>query len=47
MTKEVLREVFNIEANIVIDSSCDQPVCMSYELLNKKKIKDQKIQKGA
>lgn len=47
MTKEVLREVFNIEANIVIDSSCDQPVCMSYELLNKKKVKDKKIQKGA
>ena len=47
MTKEVLREVFNIEANIVIDSSCDQPVCMSYELLYKKKVKDKKIQKGA
>ena len=33
MTKEVLREVFHIEADIVIDSRTGVPLCLPYELL--------------
>ncbi len=43
MTGSVLREVYEIEANIVLDAG-NRPICLSYQLLSKKK---EKTQRGA
>ncbi len=46
MTQEVLKEVYQIKANIVSDPDTGCPVCMSYGLLNK--VKNKKlIKRGA
>ncbi len=47
MTREVLSKVYEIDANIVIDSTSGRPICLSYQLLNKKKRTLEKIRKGA
>lgn len=44
MTGSVLREVYEIEANIVMDGG-NCPICLSYQLLNSKK--KEKKQRGA
>lgn len=46
MNKEILEEVFEIEAAIVTDPVSARPVCMSYQLLNREKNKC-KAKKGA
>lgn len=46
MTKPVLKEVYQIDANIIPDPDTGQPICMSYSLINKKKTKNM-IQRGA
>lgn len=46
MTPEVLREVYQIEANIVTDPSSNRPICMSYGLLHKEKC-GKRMKRGA
>lgn len=36
MTREVLKEVYQIDANIVVDPDCNRPICLSYRLLKRK-----------
>lgn len=48
MTKPVLKEVYQIDANIITDPDTGRPICMSYSLLNKEKVKNKNlIQRGA
>lgn len=48
MTKSVLKEVYQIDANIIADPDTGRPICMSYSLLNKDKVKNKNlIQRGA
>lgn len=49
MNKDVLKEVFEIEAAIVTDPVSARPVCMSYQLLKQEKSKNSKnkVKKGA
>jgi iron complex transport system ATP-binding protein len=47
MTKDVLRDVYNIDANIVADECFKHPVCMSYQLLTKRKPAGQTVLRGA
>ncbi len=47
MTKEVLRNVYNIDANIVVDESSGHPICISYQLVGRKGNRKQNVQRGA
>jgi iron complex transport system ATP-binding protein len=45
MTNQILRQVYQIDANVVIDPSCNRPICLSYELLKTKN--KEKVKRGA
>lgn len=45
MTKEVLREVYNIDATIGIDPKTNKPICITYDLLAKPSVSN-KILEG-
>lgn len=45
--KEVLKKVYQIDAEIVEEQSTGKPVCISYQLLNKKNNKSQKTERVA
>ncbi|MDW7650659.1 MAG: ABC transporter ATP-binding protein [Bacillota bacterium] len=47
MTPEVLRDVFNIDAEIVLDPRTRKPVCVTYDLVEKKDAAIKKVQLGA
>ncbi|MBJ8056730.1 ABC transporter ATP-binding protein, partial [Bacillus cereus] len=34
MTKEVLSQVFHIDAEIVLDPRTNKPICLTYDLMN-------------
>lgn len=40
MTKEILREVYDIEANLIYDIETESTVCISYTLVEKRKRKE-------
>lgn len=42
MTHQVLKEVFQIDAEIVKDPRTKKPVCLSYDLIQKDQSMDQK-----
>jgi len=44
MNKEILKEVFEIDANIINDPDSGRPICISYKLLNRLK---KAVKKGA
>ncbi len=44
MNKEILKEVFEIDANIISDPDSGRPICISYKLLNRLK---KAVKKGA
>jgi iron complex transport system ATP-binding protein len=39
VTKEMLREVYHIESDIILDEQKQKPICISYRLMNKNKEK--------
>lgn len=39
MRAEVLQEVFQIDAEVVVDPRTNKPVCITYDLLTKSAIK--------
>lgn len=38
ITKEMLKEVYQIESDIVLEEQSKKPICVSYRLLNKKRL---------
>lgn len=44
MTSEVLKKVFQIDAEIILDPRTGKPVCLTYDLL--KKEEDQRLATG-
>jgi iron complex transport system ATP-binding protein len=45
--REILKEVYEIDADIITDSRSEKPICVSYELLNKKSKHSDKVKKVA
>jgi iron complex transport system ATP-binding protein len=45
--KEVLKTVYQIDAEIITDNRNDKPICISYQLLNKKSTNTDKVKKVA
>lgn len=43
VTKEMLREVYEIDSDIVIDKESKKPICVSYRLLHKKKLAEKEF----
>ncbi|MFX0112775.1 Fe(3+) dicitrate ABC transporter ATP-binding protein FecE, partial [Bacillus pumilus] len=41
MTKEVLGQIFHLDAEIVLDPRTNQPICLTYDLMNhERKLED-------
>lgn len=43
ITKEMLKEVYQIESDIVLEEQSKKPICVSYRLMNKKKLLEKEL----
>lgn len=43
ITKEMLKEVYQIESDIVLEEQSKKPICVSYRLMNKKRLLEKEL----